>query len=151
MAALSNTILAWKASIVATTSCPLPKAGTAATSCVSTLSHFRARPKCRFFHAWYQIVSVSISFDFPLEIRTSRTSRTSRTLRHGAGSTISWSFPLGNSCISDADLDLGLTSLYCHFQMILGPNAKRCRWWVPLFQKCGPLRILRMLGISPRT
>lgn len=33
------------------------------------------------------------------------------------GSTISWSFPLGNSCISDADLDLGLTSLYCHFQM----------------------------------
>ena len=37
-------------------------AETAAISCVSTLSHFRARPKCGVFQSSYQSVSISLTF-----------------------------------------------------------------------------------------
>ncbi|CAE7701409.1 unnamed protein product, partial [Symbiodinium necroappetens] len=33
------------------------------------------------------------------------------------GETLDWTFPTGNTCIGDVDLDVGLTSLVCMFEM----------------------------------
>ncbi|CAJ1348647.1 unnamed protein product, partial [Effrenium voratum] len=41
-------------------------------------------------------------------------------MAYSAGDTINWNYPLGNTCIGDADLDLGLTSIYCMFSSSCG-------------------------------